>query len=139
MDKNVRIYWNLHKGQWSIQDKKSGLVVGRQPEVFLEGAYFEPTYDKRGRHIEPKFKVRQGGRMRVIKEGKKNVHAFAEGWYPSTWISPKHYHDEGREVTYNPYKNDTFVYKDTGEPVGQVGQIWLTTTAEGKPSVKVYS
>ena len=77
--------------------------------------------------------------MRVIKEGKKNVHAFAEGWYPSTWISPKHYHEEGREVTYNPYKNDTFVYKDTGEPVGQVGQIWLTTTAEGKPSVRVYS
>lgn len=139
MDKNVRIYWNLHKGQWSIQDKKSGLVVGRQPEVFLEGAYFEPTYDKRGRHIEPKFNVRQGGRMRVIKEGKKNVHAFAEGWYPSTWISPKHYDEEGRSVTYNPYKNDTFVYVDNGEPVGEVGSIWLTTTAEGKPSVKVYS
>jgi len=140
MDKNVRIYWNLHKGQWSIQDKKSGLVIGRQPEVFLEGAYFEPTYDKRGRHIEPKFKVRQGGRMRVIKEGKKNVHAFAEGWYPSVWISPKWYDDEGRCVTYNPYKNDTFVYKDTGEPVGQeIRKIWLTTTAEGKPSVKVYS
>ena len=139
MDKNVRIYWNLHKGQWSIQDKKSGLVVGRQPEVFLEGAYFEPTYDKRGKTIKPKFKVRQGGRLRVLKEGNKNVHAFAEGWYPSTWISPKHYGEEGRSVTYNPYKNDTFVYVDNGEPVGEVGSIWLTTTAEGRPSVRVYS
>ena len=42
-------------------------------------------------------------------------------------------------MTYNPYKNDTFVYVDNGEPVGEVGSIWLTTTAEGKPSVKVYS
>ena len=129
----------MHKGQWSIQDKKSGLVVGRQPEVYLEGAYFEPTYDKRGKTIKPKFKVRQGGRLRVLKEGNKNVHAFAEGWYPSIWISPKHYDEEGRSVTYNPYKNDTFVYVDNGEPVGEVESIWLTTTAEGKPSVKVYS
>ena len=75
----------------------------------------------------------------MLLEGKKNVHAFAEGWYPEVWISPKFYHDEGRSVTYNPYKNDTFVYVDNGEPVGEVGSIWLTTTAEGKPSVKVYS
>ena len=85
------------------------------------------------------FNVRKGGRQRVLLEGKKNVHAFAEGWYPEVWISPKYYHDEGRAVTYNPYKNDTFVYVDNGEPVGEVGSIWLTTTAEGKPSVKVYS
>ena len=85
------------------------------------------------------FVVRKSGNERVKQEGKKNVHAFAEGWYPSTWISPKHYDEEGRSVTYNPYKNDTFVYVDNGEPVGQIGQIWLTTTAEGKPSVKVYS
>ena len=140
MDKKVRTYWNLHAGQWSIVDTETGLVVARQPELFLEGADIEPTYDKRGKTIEPKFRVRQGGRMRVIKEGKKNVHAFAEGWYPSTWISPKHYDDEGRRVTYNPYKNETFVYKDTGQPVGQeIRKIWLTTTAEGNPSVRVYS
>jgi len=139
MDKKVRTYWNLHLGQWSIVDTQTGLVVARQPELYLEGADIEPTYDKKGKTIEPKFRVRQGGRMRVIKEGKKNVHAFAEGWYPSVWISPKYYHDEGRRVTYNPYKNETFVYKDTGEPVGQIGRIWLTTTAEGNPSVRVYS
>jgi len=124
MDKNVRTYWNLHKGQWSIQDRQTGLVVGRQPELLLEVG---------------RFNVRQGGRQRVLTEGNKNVHAFAEGWYPEIWISPKFYHDEGRSVTYNPYKNDTFVYVDNGEPVSEVGSIWLTTTAEGKPSVKVYS
>ena len=124
MDKNVRIYWNLHKGQWSIQDRRTGLVVGRQPELFL---------------LVGSFNVRKGGRQRVLLEGKKHVHAFAEGWYPEVWISPKHYHDKGRAVTYNPYKNDTFVYVDNGEPVGEVGSIWLTTTAEGRPSVRVYS
>ena len=124
MDINARAYWNLHKGQWSIQDRRTGLVVGRQPELFL---------------LVGSFNVRQGGRQRVLLEGKKTVHAFAEGWYPEVWISPKFYHDEGRSVTYNPYKNDTFVYVDNGEPVGEVGSIWLTTTAEGKPSVKVYS
>ncbi len=124
MDINARVYWNLHKGQWSIQDRQTGLVVGRQPELFL---------------LVGNFNVRKGGRQRVLLEGKKNVHAFAEGWYPEVWISPKYYHDEGRAVTYNPYKNDTFVYVDNGESVGEVGSIWLTTTAEGKPSVKVYS
>ena len=124
MDKNVRTYWNLHGGLWSIMDRQTGLVIGRQPELFL---------------LVGRFNVRQGGRQRVLHEGKKNVHAFAEGWYPEVWISPKFYHDEGRSVTYNPYKNDTFVYVDNGEPVGEVGSIWLTTTAEGKPSVKVYS
>ena len=132
----VRVYWNLHKKMWSVQDTKTNKVIGHKQHITLWSA---------------KFVVRKGGQKRVrqrtkgwngiddYERGSKNVHAFAEGWYPSTWISPKHYHEEGREVTYNPYKNDTFVYKDTGEPVGQVGQIWLTTTAEGKPSVKVYS
>ena len=124
MDINARVYWNLHKGQWSIQDRQTGLVVGRQPELFL---------------LVGSFNVRKGGRQRVLLEGKQTVHAFAEGWYPEVWISPKFYHDEGRAVTYNPYRNDTFVYVDNGEPVGEVGSIWLTTTAEGKPSVKVYS
>ena len=70
MDINARAYWNLHKGQWSIQDKQTGLVVGRQPELFL---------------LVGSFNVRQGGRQRVLLEGKKNVHAFAEGWYPEVW------------------------------------------------------
>ena len=120
----VRAYWNLHKGQWSIQNRQTGKVVSRQPELFLELGTFN---------------VRQGGRKRVLIEGKKNVHAFAEGWYPEVWISPKFYHTEGREVTYNPFKGNTFVYKDSGEPIYQAKTIWLTTTPEGKPSVKVYS
>jgi len=123
MDKNVRVYWNLHQGQWSIQDRQTGLVVGRQPELLLQVG---------------KFNVRQSGRKRVLTEGRKNVHAFAEGWYPTIWVSPKFYHTKGDEVTYNPHKNDSFVYKESGKPITEANVIWLTTTAEGNPSVTTF-
>ena len=123
--KKVRVYWNLHRKCWSIQDCKSGLVIDHKAWVVLEG----------------NFVVRKGGQKRVRQEGKKNVHAFAEGWYPSTWISPKHYHEEGREVTYNPYKNDTFVWKDTGDPVSEesITMVKLTIPRGGRPRVQAYS
>ena len=56
----VRVYWNLHRKCWSIQNCKSGLVRGYQSCVVLEDA---------------KFVVRKGGQKRVRQEGKKNVHA----------------------------------------------------------------
>jgi hypothetical protein len=37
-------------------------------------------------------------------------------------------------VTYNPYKNDTFVFADTGEPVTEVHVISVFTR-DGKPKV----
>ena len=61
----VRVYWNLHRNCWSIQDCKSGLVKDHKSWVVLEDA---------------KFVVRKGGQKRVRQEGKKNVHAFAVGY-----------------------------------------------------------
>ena len=52
----VRVYWNLHKKCWSIQDGKSGLVIDHKHNLFLERA---------------KFVVRKGGQKRVREEGKK--------------------------------------------------------------------
>jgi len=119
----VRVYWNLHRRKWSIQ--QDGLVIGHKESVNLTDA---------------SFVVRRKGQERVRREGTKNVHAFAEGWYPKHYVMyMPQIKTDGRFVTYNPYKNDTFVYVDNGEPVGEVESIWLTTTAEGKPSVKVYS
>ena len=60
----VRVYWNLHKNVWSIQDCKSGLVIDHMNDLVLEDA---------------KFVVRKGGQKRVREQGKKNVHAFAMG------------------------------------------------------------
>ena len=90
--KKVRVYWNLHKKCWSIQDAKSGLVIDHRYDVTLEQA---------------KFVVRKGGQKRVREEGKKNVHAFAVGYIAQEQdIDSSAYH---HKVSYNTYKNDFFM------------------------------
>ena len=58
------------------------------------------------------FKVSEAGRQRVLREGRKNVHAYIIGdlvdCKPLT---------EGEIVTYNPFKYSSFVLKDTEAPV----------------------
>ena len=97
----VRVYWNLHKKTWSIQDCKSGLVIDHRKGVVLEG----------------NFVVRKGGQKRVREEGKKNVHAFAVGYISEYYVSTsealkKEFADWDR-VKYNPYTDDYYVnYND---------------------------
>ena len=111
-----RLYWNLHKKKWSLQDRKTGRV---QQHVTAFTMY------------DAKFVVRPAGQAKVRREGKKNVHAFAVGTGGfrdgiATYLD--------RPVTYNPYVNDTFVYADTGEPVTEVKAI-SEYTENGKPKV----
>ena len=112
-----RVYWNLHKKVWSLQDRTTGRVRNHVTSFTL--------YDA-------KFVVRPAGRDKVRREGKKNVHAFAVGTGGlrdgvATCMT-------GRPVTYNPYKHDTFVFADTGEPVTDVHVISVFTR-NGKPEV----
>lgn len=112
-----RVYWNLHKKVWSLQDRKTGRVSQHVPAFTM--------YDA-------KFVVRPAGQAKVRREGKKNVHAFAvgtEGFRGGIATC-----STGRPVTYNPYKNDTFVFADTGEPVTEVQAITVSTK-DGRPSV----
>ncbi len=53
-----------------------------------------------------RFIVSQAGRNRVLKEKKKNVHAFAEGIIVENGDSEKK-----EQITYNPYKFQYFYYK----------------------------
>ena len=114
--RKVRMYWNLHKKVWSIQDCKTGRVTDHVNAMTLADA---------------KFTVRKAGQDKVRREGRKNVHAFAVGtislkYGTAVW--------KGRTVTYNPYKHDTFVFTDTGEPVTDAHVISLCTR-NGKPRV----
>ncbi len=87
----VRVYWNLHKKCWSVQDYKTNKVIDHVNHISLEQA---------------KFIVRKGGQKRVRKEGKKNVHAFVVGY-----ISNEQDNDNSSyywKITYNPYKDDFF-------------------------------
>lgn len=73
-------------------------------------------------------KVSEAGRERVRREKKKNVHAGLLGdvkAYSLHKDSIDHYYRYNvnnrnsspvwREITYNPYKHNGFVFKDTGE------------------------
>ena len=60
----VQVYRNLNNGLISIQDLSTGLVLGHASAVDME---------------EANFIVREAGRQQVIREQRKNVHAFVRG------------------------------------------------------------
>ena len=106
----VAIYRNLQKNCLSIQSRERenyGKIIGYCKSIFLK---------------RPKFVVREKGRLRVLKEGRKNVHAFIVGECPSLkqWSWQDRYvtmaGNSTTKVFYNPYKYSTFVDKD-GNPV----------------------
>lgn len=91
--KPVMIYKNLHNGLFSV--KQGGLVVAHIESVLLSSV---------------SFKVNEGGRERVIKEKKKNVHAFIVGHILNVNSTPVSL--LRRAITYNPYKYGYFYFKD---------------------------
>ena len=60
------------------------------------------------------FPVNEKVRQRVIVNKRKEVHAFVMGFITQTGDAPLFdaYCKDKQEVTYNPYKNETFVCKD---------------------------
>ena len=103
----VEVYRNLHNGMWSVRSKKTGRVIAHMNEVFLKDCV---------------FKVREGGRQKVLREKQKNVHAFIEGDLMNLSKQEQEliYDMVGFGVTYNPYKFDSFVIpmqNDTFEPI----------------------
>ena len=105
--KKVRVYFNLHKKVYSVQDRKTGLVIAHLDNITLE---------------DVKFNVRQGGRNKVLKEKKKNVHAFIEGTICCPVLA------QGIEygVTYNPYKYDSFVTRNDEKKITSIEYARLT-------------
>lgn len=95
----VWVYFNLHKKVWSVmalEGPDKGRVIARSSFVVLDN---------------PVGKVRPGGRLKVIATGKKNVHAGIIGQLASLEEAPE-LAGQGRGVTYNPFKYDSFVYVD---------------------------
>ena len=93
----VRVYRNLRNGLMSVQAYicKKWLVVGHVESILL--------YDA-------EFNVSEAGRQRVIKEKRKNVHAFVYGELAdidTDVVLPT-------KAMYNPYKYQTFVTESYG-------------------------
>ena len=99
--KRVDVYWNLHKHCWSVRYK--GKVVAHLDTVGLE---------------DVQYIVQPAGRQRVLREGRKNVHAFARGRFSYFAEAVATYLDyECQLTTYNPYKYNTFVLTNNERPV----------------------
>ncbi|MFE8701153.1 hypothetical protein ACFYKX_11160 [Cytobacillus sp. FJAT-54145] len=106
----VEVYRNLHTGNYSIRDAKTGHVLGHAETVQLSAC---------------SFVVSVSGRERVRKEKRKAVHAFVRGFYESSnTLLPAHI----IPVTYNPYYTDTFQVLETGEPIWEAETVYC----EGK-------
>lgn len=59
------------------------------------------------------FVVNECGRQRVLKEKQKNVHAFIKGYYTTSGMGTcANRNDLPVEITYNPYKYNSFITKN---------------------------
>ena len=97
----IRAYFNLHKRLFSIQH--------RTPK----GWRLWKHVDNVALHF-PVFIVNERGRQRVLRDKRKNVHAFVEGILSAPMcVDP----DDLTRVSYDPYKGNAFVIKNSGVAV----------------------
>jgi len=114
----VEVYFNLHKRVFSIRSCRTGRVIHHAKDVNI---------------VNPKFVVREGGRQRVLRERKKNVHAFVRGNITAFKDSPSHLADT---IGYNPYKYDSFVNLTDEAPVYKAFRAWLNVDDNNVPTIQ---
>ena len=108
--KNVRVYRNLHKDCFSVLHRtdKGWRLWKHVEQIEL---------------MNVKFKVSQAGRERVLKEKRKNVHAFVEGEYSGkTDVTSSRI----RVVRYNPYIAGHFIDQESKQKISQAAWAWVT-------------
>ena len=123
----IEVYRNLHKKCFSVRHK--GKVVG-----YLQD-------DEQLALANVTFVVQPAGRAKVLREKKKNVHAFVRGEY----VGFKNNLIEGTSfplddlinsqvifqcfnfssVSYNPYKSDKFVVEEYEEPIERSTEVLI--------------
>jgi len=104
----VDVYFNSIKKIWSV--KRPGYPVEHHKMFVMRN---------------PKFRVSEAGRQRVLRTKQKAVHAVVTGHMledvsiclMETWT---------KQVSYNPYKNSTFIEKLTGLPISSAEYAWFT-------------
>lgn len=111
-DRKIEVYRNLHKDCWSV--RQDGIVRFHCNTIYLKDCAFV---------------VQPAGRAKVLREKKKNVHAFVRGYlcgeqggFPFCWD----------DIYYNPYKADSFVDFE-GNPVYEARFVDLCVTDKKTP------
>lgn len=101
----VKVYFNLHQRLFSVMHKNR--VIGHAENLELKNC---------------RFVVSQAGRQRVLREGRKNVHAYVIGDVECK--NRTECLDNYVPVRYNPYRTSTFVMP-SGEPVHGASSVVL--------------
>ena len=115
----VSAYWNLHKKVYSVGYYTTGKLITHVRKIALRDA---------------KLVVQPAGNQRVRNTKNKNVHAFIKGTVSRFELLE----GERREVYYNPYKHNSFVYRDNEEPVKTLDYIELTIREGDRTSLHTY-
>jgi hypothetical protein len=102
IDRRARVYRNLQNGTMSVLTRQrnskgnlSWLLAGHTTDILLQ---------------DVKFYVSENGRQKVIRDRRKNVHAWAEGIVIAATAEEV---ATPIDVAYNPYKTGTFVKRHT--------------------------
>lgn len=107
----MRVFKNLKHGCYSIMQRGTVRASAR-----------------RVRLADVEFRVGEKGRQRMIRERRRNVHAFAVGRLVD-WVHPDDSRDiaplEGRGAIYDPYRFASFVDAETGAPVTSVSAAYF--------------
>ena len=108
----VKVYFNLHNKKYSavaLDGSDKGRVLGHFDEVVLD---------------DVSFIVSEAGRQRVIREKRKNVHAYATGrlWKTHQTLMSRS-GIVGSKLRYNPYKMSQFQVNDV--PVTKADGVYL--------------
>ena len=104
--KKVAVYYNINAHLWSVRYR--GIVIGHTNALRLDNVT---------------LKISEAGRQRVLREGRKNVHAFAVGTLSA--IEDAGVAIGGTPITYNPYKYNSFVTALNHVPVYGADVAWL--------------
>ena len=110
----VKVYFNLHKKMFSVvalSGPNKNRVIAHTNSLMLR---------------DTKFRVQSAGRQKVLKEKKKNVHAFVYG-YITEEVSKNL---DLNRVTYNPYKYNSFVIKESECPIYESNFVRLNVESQ---------
>jgi len=124
---NIDVYYNLHRHLWSCKCRSTGRVIRHAHTVVTP--------------FSAKLVVREAGRQQVLREGRKNVHAFArvgdadtaykvDGWEAFAKGLPGVV-----QVSYNPYRAGYFYDKATGDAVADVKSLIMLAPTGMHPQV----
>jgi len=120
----VAAYYNLHKHTFSLQsrDKETyGKVIDHTDHIILKNC---------------KFVVRESGRQKVLKEKKKNVHAFVVGDIIES-VYPDNTKKGNGYVKYNPFKAGHFITEE-GKRIDSAEVVVLRKGHNNKPLIGAY-